>query len=295
MTSNHSIIREVWNYNVSEEIDMIYKIFPFTPFVSFDTEFPGTIYKPDVPNYCLSSLPPETNYSYMKANVDALKLIQIGLTLSTSPNPLSGSVRSFVWQFNIKDFDIDSDVHNSDSIALLKNQGIDFARNRVDGIDSGLLVSMLTDCGVLGSKIPRVWITFHGAYDFGFIVKILTGSPLPSDPIMFMVLVRQIFGESVFDLKHVMKSFNGLYGGLDRLATTLQVERRPGTQSHQAGSDSLLIMEVFYKLRQDYLDKLPLCKINGFKNIIHGLELSLIRAYQPQPQFQPHYILIPYY
>ncbi|XP_047321096.1 probable CCR4-associated factor 1 homolog 11 [Impatiens glandulifera] len=236
-------IREVWNYNICEEIDMIYKILPFTPFMSFDTEFPGTIYKPDVPNYCLSSLPPETNYFYMKANVDALKLIQFGLTLSTSPNPSSGSVHSFVWQFNIKDFDVDLDVHNSDSIALLKNQGIDFSRNKVDGIDSELLFSMLTDCGVLGSKIPRAWITFHGAYDFGFIVKILTGSLLPSNPIMFMVLVRQIFGESVFDLKHVMKSFNGLYSGLDKLANTLQVERRPGTQS-QAGSDSLLIMEL---------------------------------------------------
>ncbi|XP_047335862.1 probable CCR4-associated factor 1 homolog 11 [Impatiens glandulifera] len=209
-----SIIREVWNYNVVEEFNVIRMLLPLSVYASFDMEFPGTIFHPDVPKHFLSSLSPPVNYSYLKANVDTMKLIQVGLTLSFVPNPHSGVVNSYVWQFNLDDFDVDSDFQNPDSIALLRETGIDFVRNKFQGLLCG--PSHLN------------WVTFHGAYDFGFVVKILTQRPLPPNLIMFMSLVREIFGEAVFDLKHIAKFCRGLYGGLSRLAETLNVDRISG-------------------------------------------------------------------
>lgn len=52
------------------------------PFVAMDTQFLGTILHPSVEKHKLSHLPPDYNYRIMKANVDALNLIQLGLTLS---------------------------------------------------------------------------------------------------------------------------------------------------------------------------------------------------------------------
>ncbi|XP_047335832.1 probable CCR4-associated factor 1 homolog 11 [Impatiens glandulifera] len=220
-----SIIREVWNYNVVEEFNVIRMLLPLSVYASFDMEFPGTIFHPDVPKHFLSSLSPPVNYSYLKANVDTMKLIQVGLTLSSVPNPHSGVVNSNVWQFNLDNFDVDSDFQNPNSITLLRETGIDFVRNKVEGISLGLFRNLLISSGLLCGPSHLNWVTFHGAYDFGFVVKILTQRPLPPNLIMFMSLVREIFGEAVFDLKHIAKFCRGLYGGLSRLAETLNVDR----------------------------------------------------------------------
>ncbi|MBA0571465.1 hypothetical protein Golob_005038 [Gossypium lobatum] len=42
---------------------------------------------------------------------------------------------SYIWEFNFRDF-VNRDHYASDSIELLKRQGIDFEKNREKGIDS---------------------------------------------------------------------------------------------------------------------------------------------------------------
>ncbi|KAL8458282.1 hypothetical protein ACS0TY_035961 [Phlomoides rotata] len=42
-----------------------------------------------------------------------------------------------------------------------------------------------------------------------------------------------------------------LYGGLDKIAKPLKLNRAAG-KSHQAGSDSLLTMQVFFELLTNY-------------------------------------------
>ncbi|XP_047335802.1 probable CCR4-associated factor 1 homolog 11 [Impatiens glandulifera] len=267
--------------------NVIRMLIPLSVYASFDMEFPGTIFHPNVPKHLLSSLNPITNYLYLKANVDAMKLIQVGLTLSTVPDPYSGIVTSYVWQFNLSDFDADSDFdhRNPNSIALLRENGIDFSRNKFEGINSSLFGSLLISSGLLCGVSHLNWVTFHGAYDFGFLIKILTQRPLPPDLITFMRLVRGIFGEVVFDLKHIVKFCKGLYGGLSRLAETLNVDRISG-QSHQAGSDSLLTMHVFFKVKEIHFNGYLDFHLNRFKGIIHGLELPI--EFQPHPMLTMH-------
>ncbi|GFP86550.1 probable ccr4-associated factor 1 homolog 11 [Phtheirospermum japonicum] len=230
------VVREVYHHNLVTEFNLIQQSLSRFPFASLDTEFPGTVYYPDgVPAHLRSTLSPAAFYKVMKKNIDSLNLIQIGLTLSDANGhlPTFGTPSQYVWEFNFRDFDYEFDLQNPDSISLLRRQGIDFLKNKRIGIDSRHF-AMLFDASGLGlsSFCGRVmWVTFHGPYDFGFLIKILTRRALPED---------------VYDVKNMIRLF-GLHGGLDRVAKSLNLGRLAG-KSHQAGSDSLLTMHVFLTL-----------------------------------------------
>ncbi|OMO74291.1 Ribonuclease CAF1 [Corchorus capsularis] len=223
----------VYRHNLDEELRHIKDTITRCPFVSIDTEFPGTVYIQETrfnPNDA------DTNYRFMKANVDALKIIQLGLTLSDA----QGKER-YVWEFNFRDFDIDQDLYAEDSIELLKQQGINLKKNKGMGIDSKYFASKFWITNLMFNP-SLFWITFHGAYDIGYLLKILTGQNLPSNLTDFERQLYLFFGSQIFDIKHTV------HGGLDRVAESLGVDRVGGL-SHQAGSDSLLTMDCFMKLR----------------------------------------------
>ncbi|KAH7850851.1 hypothetical protein Vadar_003752 [Vaccinium darrowii] len=266
------MIREVWAENLEDELFLIEQVLADYPYVAMDTEFPGTIFHPVIEKHQLSRLSPDENYYVMKANVDALKLIQLGLTLSDSDGNLPGTHYSDVWQFNFRDFDIDVDPYYEDSINLLKKQGINFQKNRKYGIDSVKFGSLLLNSSIFSCFPSMVtWITFHSAYDFGFLLKILTQRKLPEDLCTFMRLVSTYFGGAVYDIKHMMQNCLGLYGGLEKVAKTLEVDRVVGN-SHQAGSDTLLILQTFMKLRELYFGGKAGKQIFEFQSTLYGLK-----------------------
>ncbi|MBA0854770.1 hypothetical protein Goshw_004777 [Gossypium schwendimanii] len=253
ISSNKSVVvRQVFAEDLDNELLMIKAAILRYPFVSIDTEFPGTIFKPS--KQVIHEGNPIINYHYMKLNVDALQIIQLGLSLSDAQGNLPDfdSPFSYVWEFNFRDFDINRDCYASDSIELLKRQGIDFEKNKEKGIDSKDFAKKFWDYGLLfncyGLK-SITWITFHGTYDFGFMLKILTQSPLPLHLHSFMHQLAYFFGCNIFDLKYTFK-FLGLLGGLEKIAQTLNVARITGS-SHQAGSDSLLTLQCFMKLKSE--------------------------------------------
>ncbi|XP_057803965.1 probable CCR4-associated factor 1 homolog 11 [Salvia miltiorrhiza] len=238
-------IREVWASNVVAEISLIHKFLQQFPIISMDTEFPGTVFKPSP---LFKKLPAgDAAYAAMKRNVDALHLIQLGLTLHDAAGNLPElGGRRCAWEFNFADFDSNTDPHNPESLSLLARQGVDFARNRLEGVDSRSFALLFKISG-LGLRRRRLtWVTFHGAYDLGFMVKILTGRRLPGTLDDFLALLRVHLGPSMYDVKPVARALE-LHGGLERIARSLKVERAAG-RSHQAGSDSLLTMQVFVEL-----------------------------------------------
>ncbi|KAK4254125.1 hypothetical protein QN277_009550 [Acacia crassicarpa] len=263
-------IREVWASNLNKELALIQAAVPDCSFVSFDTEFPGTLFNPNMGHP--RKLPPSTNYQFMKTNVDVLNIIQLGLTLTDSNGnlPHFGTPNGYIWQFNFSDFDIEQNPHNVESIRLLEKQGIDFMKNKKEGVPSWVFRIFILKSGLLFNP-HLTWVTFHSCYDFGFMIKLLIEGQLPSNLHLFKYLVAQFFGPKIYDMKHIMKFCNGLYGGLEKVAEALNVVRVAG-KNHQAGSDSLLTLQTFMKLKEVYF--IGNFGLEKFQGILYGVEVD---------------------
>lgn len=269
------LIREVWYDNLEYEFALIRSLIDDFPFVSMDTEFPGVLFRRIDGDSYSKRISPEMNYSILKQNVDALKMIQLGLTLTDTGGNLPDlgfKKYGFIWQFNFREFDAARDRHAPDSVELLRNNGIDFERNLRDGVDCVRFGELMMSSGLVCNGELVTWVTFHCAYDFGYLIKVLIQQPLPSELADFMTLLRVFFGERVFDVKYMIRFCNGLYGGLDRVARALELDREVG-RSHQAGSDSLLTWRVFQRIRDVQFSK----EGGGFNKcagLLYGLEAS---------------------
>lgn len=101
------------------------------------------------------------------------------------------------------------------------------------------------------ARLGTLRICLASGYDFGYLLKVVTCSPLPSQEADFFALLRLWF-PCVYDIKYLMRSCKTLKGGLQDVADDLGVSRIG--QQHQAGSDSLLTANTFFKLRDVYFD-----------------------------------------
>ncbi|XP_031483757.1 probable CCR4-associated factor 1 homolog 9 [Nymphaea colorata] len=253
-------VREVWAWNLKEEMEMIASIKDSFPFVAFDTEFPGFIASSS------RGATPDELYGDVKLNVDSLKLIQVGLAFFDGFGmlPCSKPFCGVVWQFNLSDFDPSGDCHSPSAVEFLKENGIDFTASRRQGIASMRLCEEFWAAGLLGN--PRLaWLCFHGTYDFAYMLKLIEGGePLPSTRREFMEKVNRLFC-NIYDLKYMAKFYDELrHGklGLRRMAEILGVEEylensreeeevKEGEgkhRYHQAGWDSLVTGMSFFQM-----------------------------------------------
>ncbi|KAI6681297.1 hypothetical protein NL676_035178 [Syzygium grande] len=241
-------IREVWDDNLEEEFALIREVVDRYSYVAMDTEFPGVVSHP-VGNFKNIS---DYNYLTLKNNVDMLKLIQLGLTFSDENGnlPTCGTDKYCIWQFNFREFNVTEDKFACYSIELLRQRGIDFKKNNEKGVEVRRFGELLMSSGVVLNDDVKC-VTFHSGYDFGYLLKLLTGRSLPDTRAGFFELVKMFF-PMVYDIKHLMKLHKGLHGDLNRLAELLEVERFGAC--HQAGSDSLLAACAFRKLRDVFFN-----------------------------------------
>ena len=231
-------IREVWEDNLDEEMENIRDIIDKYPYVAMDTEFPGVIVRPT-----LDYNSPEYQYTSMKLNVDLLKIIQLGITFANEKGEFVEGCPT--WQFNFK-FNLNEDFYAPESIDLLKGSGIDFYQFKERGIDVERFGELLMTSGLVLMDNVK-WISFHSSYDFGYLIKVLTCSQLPDDEASFFNLLRTFF-PCFYDIKYMVANIDGMHGGLQRIAELINVNRI-GPQ-HQAGSDSLLTAQTFFRLME---------------------------------------------
>lgn len=243
MSNEECGIRDVWANNLLDEFKEIRTIVQKYPFVAMDTEFPGVVARP-IGEFRSTS---DYQYQLLRCNVDLLKIIQLGLTFLDSKGETP--VGYTTWQFNFK-FNLGEDMFAQDSIDLLTNSGIQFKKHEDEGIDPYDFAELLLSSGIVLSDSVR-WLSFHSGYDFGYLIKILTDSNLPSMESQFFELLR-IYFPVIYDVKYLMKSCKNLKGGLQEVAEQLELERK-GPQ-HQAGSDSLLTGAAFFKMREMFFE-----------------------------------------
>ncbi|XP_038888808.1 probable CCR4-associated factor 1 homolog 6 [Benincasa hispida] len=179
------------------------------------------------------------------------------------------------WEFNFREFDQISDMKKVSSLdSFLKNKGFDFEKLRSHGIkpkEFGRLFLPILQSGVI-----QRWITFHGFYDIGYLMKLVQIRFMPTSMATFATTAQRLLG-TVTDLKHMARYCDGLLDdnlGLKKLAKLLGVNRI-GT-AHFAGSDSLLTASVYAKMKTIF--KLPEQLSEG---ILYGLPHPIRAFRQP--------------
>jgi CCR4-NOT transcription complex subunit 7/8 len=260
---SYNIIKEVYEDNFLEELKKITTLIEedFTV-VGMDTEFPGIVYNSN--NYTKQNF----YYETLKININSLKLIQLGMTLKNKKGEFPSKYPYFTWQFNFK-FDLEKDAYNEESVNLLKNSGINFEKLKKKGIRHDIFAENLITSGlVLNPDI--FWISYHGSYDFGYLLKILTNENIPLNEEEFNNKLSLYF-HNYFDVKILVKDFDYYFnGGLNKLMYRLGVTRKG--DMHQAGSDSIATIETFIALRTYNIVNNE--KIKKYKNVLYGLGIG---------------------
>ena len=252
---NDSGIMEVYKDNFVQEMKNLISLLDEYNYIGMDTEFPGIVYS-------VSSITDDFYFKTMQLNVDSLKLIQLGLTLSNSKGEYPKPYHT--WQFNFE-FDYIKDKSSQSSMNLLISSGLNFNKMKTNGINHKIFSEHFKNSGLVLN--PRInWISFHGSYDFAYLLSNLLGNSLPEKEDEFTKLLGCYFPNH-YDIRILVKEKNNLQGGLNKLAGYLDVVREG--KIHQAGSDSLVTIDVFWKLiKTGFISKEELAEN---KNILYGI------------------------
>lgn len=238
-TGGEPQVRQVWAHNVVQEFHLISMVVEQGKhrFASIDTEFPGFVYKA---NDGLDFWTKQ--WDTLRLNVDNLRLIQFGLALADeNGNPPPGCG---VWQFNFT-FDASRDARSESSMKLLRDAGCDFEKHRDQGICPYAFGEMLTTSGLVLNENMN-WISFHGGYDFAYLVKALTGGLALPARVGDMLNYVDLFFPRRCDMKFFLRDM--FRGSLSSLASQMRVA---STSLHQAGADAIVTRAAFFRLDSD--------------------------------------------
>ena len=254
-SKNDSCIVEVYKENFVEEMKNIALLIKEYNYIGMDTEFPGIVFS-------LAKITDDFYYKSLKLNVDSLKLIQLGITLSNDKGEFP--IPHHTWQFNFE-FDYTKDKFSKSSINLLMSSGIDFNKMKENGINHKKFIEQFKTSGLVLNPYIH-WVSFHGSYDFGYLLSNLLENSLPNNEEDFTQILS-LFFPNHYDIRILVKDIYYLKGSLNKLVNFLKVERKG--KNHQAGSDSLATIDVFWKLfKNGFLTKEELL---DNKNILYGI------------------------
>ena len=164
-------IRNVYSDSLVQEMAKIREVVVRYKYIALETEFPGVVVRP-VGAYVASK---EKEYDTLRANVDMLNIIQIGLTFCDENGNLAPGCPC--WQFNFR-FNLEEDIFAEDAIQLLRRAGIDFAAHATRGIDTEVFAA-----GKVLRNSQRVISTFQR--DRGRCTGYSMVFLMPKEPLLF--------------------------------------------------------------------------------------------------------------
>ncbi|KAI3729063.1 hypothetical protein L6452_17710 [Arctium lappa] len=156
------VMRSVWDYNLESEFRLIRFVIDDHPYILMDTEFLGGVVRPNADYNYFRHQNTSDHHLLLNSNVDVLKLIQVGLTLTDANGNLpdlgkmntdTNTNNRYICEFNFKDFDLSRDHHASESIDLLKRQRIDFQRNHGYEINSVKFSELTMSSGLVCNEL----------------------------------------------------------------------------------------------------------------------------------------------
>jgi CCR4-NOT transcription complex subunit 7/8 len=152
------------------------------------------------------------------------------------------------------------------------NSGINFDKLASRGIDHHTFAEHFITSGLLMNKDMH-WYGFHTDHDFAYLLRMLTGSPIPEEDAKFHQELEFIF-PNFYDIKVMAEISMGLFrGSLASLSERLGVYRDDECE-HQAGSDSKITAKCFNELRKLGPVILSYCKGEIFGLSKHGIGYS---------------------
>ena len=212
ITNDQLGIIEVYEDNFIDQIKILSSLLDDFNYIGMDTEFPGTVFH-------VENMTDDFYYKSLKKNVDKLKLIQLGITLTNEKGEYPKNHPYHTWQFNLE-FDKDIELYKDESVDMLKKCGIDFDKLKRKGIKHNIFAQyfMISNL-VLNPDVH--WVSFQGSYDFGYLLKLLINTDLPQTEDEFTNLLNLYF-INYYDIRVIVKdNENLLKKGLNRLAQLL--------------------------------------------------------------------------
>lgn len=246
MLAYEPVLHDVWSANLDDEIEQLRQIAVKATHVISSIEFPGMCLTPMGTFYTLE----QYSYQQLLVNVNGLKPIQFGLAFVHESAHLGLSQMS-VYQFNLR-FNKEEDMYTDEAIQAYDAAGVNLHRHNAEGIDLLDLGELLTTSGVIASHLT--WVSFHSAFDFGFLTRSLCGGALPADVRDFYKMFRKYF-KVAYDVKQLLRHPAATRKNLkpkmslQEVATTLKIGRT-GVR-HQAASDSILAARIFFNLKSE--------------------------------------------
>jgi CCR4-NOT transcription complex subunit 7/8 len=226
-------VRKVWARNFTAEMDALDAFATRASHVAVNVQYPGVLHEDPG-----SSATAEKRYAVLKANVDALKPLQLGLAV------LRDDGQCKAWEFHLAGFDRESDPYSADSVEYLQARGMRLDALRVGGVPVSLLSMRLHHCGLL-RRPGLAWVTYDGAYHVAHLLKAINASqPLPGDIAGFHALVGRFLQGDAYDVARMAAVHPNLPVGLEQIADALGLPK-PMVSPRLAGARVVLALQVF--------------------------------------------------
>ncbi|KAF0904929.1 hypothetical protein E2562_038711 [Oryza meyeriana var. granulata] len=252
-------VRPVWANNLSFELGIMQQVAFDALYVAVNVHYPGVIHRAGQDQ---ASITAEQRYAAVKANVDELKPLQVGLAVYNARGQLVS------WEINLSDFDAATDGHTARSLSYIAGRGLVVEDLRRHGVPAAALTHALAYCGLV-ARPGLTWITYSGAYHVAYLLKVITGgAPLPPNIFAFLATVRHLLAAHIFDVARMATDFYRGPVGLDDVASLLGIPP-PLRSPLLAGAASVRALDSFMVLRHLFGGD-----VSTYMGLLQGLQVT---------------------